>query len=58
MYNFFALSPLGIRSKYKDKYPLETRDVFRTQSNIYDGTFCEKSSQLKVGNYFGKRASS
>ena len=43
LYNFFVLSPLGTRSKYKDKNLLNSRDIFRTQSNIYDGAFLEKS---------------
>ena len=28
--------------------------LFRTESNIYDGAFCESSYRLKAANYFCK----
>ena len=54
LYNFFLLSLLTTRSKYKNQYPLDTRHIFRTQPNIYDGDFCQNSSQLKAVNCFQK----
>ena len=32
-----------------------SRDVFRTQSNIYDGAFCENSYRLSAVNYFHEK---
>ena len=34
------------------------RDVYRTQSNIYDEAFSENSQQLEAINYFDKKAPS
>ena len=39
---------------FKSVCNIMTRRVFRTQSNIYDGVFCEDSYRLKVINYFCK----
>ena len=55
MLYFFVLSPLGFWSKYKDKYSLETRDIFRTQPSIQDGTFWEKGWWTSAVNYFLKK---
>ena len=40
------------------KFKVQFKGVFRTQSNIYDGAFCENSSRLLAVNYFCKRAPS
>ena len=38
-----------------NKGHLEYRDVFRTQSSIYDEGFCEKMLRLKVVDCFRKK---
>ena len=34
---------------------IRNKGVFRTQSNIYDGAFCENIERLLVVNYFCKK---
>ena len=34
------------------------RGLFRAQSNIYNGAFCEDNFRLKAVNYFRKKAPS
>ena len=34
---------------------MHSKGVFRTQSNIYDGAFCENIERLLVVNYFCKK---
>ena len=35
---------------------VQVREVFRTQSNIYDGTFIEKRERILAVSYFCKKA--
>ena len=52
-----AFSVPGISSvwRHNQKIILHYRGVFRTQSNIQDGAFCENRLRFKAGNYFHKK---
>ena len=52
LYGGTNLRKLEVQSKFT--FPV--RGVFRTQPNIYDGTFCRNSSRLNADNYFCKNA--
>ena len=45
----FCILKLCVVSNYSN-----SKGVFRTQSNIYDGAFCENSLRLSAVNYFDK----
>ena len=47
-----------VKAIHLQTFPYISRDVFRTQSNIYDGAFLQKYLTIKRVNYFRKNTSS